>query len=103
MIHVVTTVHVKPEYRVEFLNLFVAQLDAIRAEDGCHFYGPMLDIESGLETQPSVRSNTVTVLETWRDLNAIEVHMSAPHMLAFKSQAAKMVQDVSHRVLAPAD
>ena len=71
------------------------------AEDGCLAYGPTVDVASGLPAQAAVRNDTATIVEAWESLDHLKAHLSAPHMLDFRTRVADMGAKTTLAVLAP--
>lgn len=101
MIQVVTTVELRPECLAKFLAILVENTPKVKAEDGCLAYEVMMDIASGLPTQGEVRQRTVTLIEAWDNLEALQAHLTIPHMTTFREAVKDYVQRVSHQVLQP--
>jgi quinol monooxygenase YgiN len=101
MIHVVATLTVKPGTRARFLEHFARLEPLVRAEDGCIEYGAAIDVESGLGGQPPLRPDVVMVIEKWRDVPALEAHLAAPHINAWRTAVSDSLVSVDIQVLAP--
>ena len=101
MIQVVTTVELLPDCLDNFLSLLNETVPRVIAEEGCLAYVPMVDVDIGLPTQGKIRRNTVTLVESWVDLDALHAHLRAPHMASFREAAKDYAQAVSHQVLQP--
>jgi len=101
MIHVIANIDVKPGQRDAFLDIFRANVPAVRAEDGCIAYTPTVDLDSGIPVQV-VRENVVTVVEAWESLDALRAHLAAPHMKAYKEATKDMTVGVTLQVTEPA-
>lgn len=102
MIHVIATVEVKPGKRPEYLDIFNALVPLVRAEDGCIEYGPTVDAVTDIGLQMPVRDNVVTVLEKWESLDALKVHLTAPHMADYKEATKDIVTGLELQLLDPA-
>ncbi|MEJ2058639.1 MAG: putative quinol monooxygenase [Desulfofustis sp.] len=98
MIHVLASVSIKSGKREDFLKIFKANIANVRAEDGCIEYRPTVDVETGLEPQ-ALDENLVTVIEKWESIDHLKAHLSAPHMLEYRTNVAAMVTGVSLKVL----
>ncbi|MCX8117854.1 MAG: antibiotic biosynthesis monooxygenase [Desulfobacterota bacterium] len=98
MVYVIATIRVKPQRRFEFLEIFKANVPRVRAEKGCIEYVPTLDLPAGLPLQ-SLDEDRVTVIEKWESLEALQNHLTAPHMLAYKEKVKDIVEGVSLKVL----
>ena len=101
MIHVIATIDLSPGRREDFLTAFHQLMPAVHAEKGCIEYGPTVDVASGLSLQPPVRENVVVVCEKWESLAALQAHLTAPHMTAWRSEMKDIVRGVSLLILQP--
>jgi len=102
MIHVVATIELAEGKRNDFLKIFHPLVDKVKAEKGCLEYGPNIDIPTSIKAQIPLRDNVVTMIERWADLKALEKHLSAPHMLAYREEVKGMVVGIKLQVLQPA-
>ena len=102
MIHVIATVELQPGTRAAFLSEFSRVAPEVRAEDGCIEYGATIDLASGLPAQVPIRSDGVTVVEKWSDLEALSAHLGAPHMKAYRERVKAFVIRTTLQILAPA-
>jgi len=98
MICVLASISVKPGKRDEFLEIFKANVPAVRAEDGCVEYIPAVDAPSGLDPQV-LDENVVTVIEKWESLDALRAHLAAPHMETYREKVKDLVAGVALKVL----
>jgi quinol monooxygenase YgiN len=102
MIAVVACIEVVPGRRDDFLREFRKLVPQVRAEAGCLEYVPMLDLPTSIGGQAPVGENLVTVLEKWATVEALEAHLMAPHMVAYRKVAKDLVQGMTLRILTPA-
>ena len=102
MVHVVATIEVHSGARTRFLGEFQRIVPTVRAEDGCLEYGAAVDVATGLAAQGPVRDDVVIVVEKWRDLPALEAHLVAPHMTAYRARVKDLVIKTTLQVLGPA-
>ena len=102
MIHVIATIELAEGRREDFLREFHQLVPQVRAEQGCLQYGPTVDVDSGIAAQGPARENFVTVVEQWENLEALEAHLAAPHMNAYRETVAEMVRGMSLQILQPA-
>jgi quinol monooxygenase YgiN len=102
MIHVIATIELAPGGREAFLKEFHALVPSVKAEDGCIAYGPTVDVASGIPAQGSLRADVVTVVEQWRDVPALQAHLVAPHMQAYRGKVKDLVRGMQLQVLEPA-
>ena len=101
MIDVVATIRVVPSGLQEFIAAFQANCPAVLAEDGCIDYYPTVDVPTNIDAQ-AADANVVIVLEKWRDVPALEAHLQAPHMVAFRDKAGHLIESVSLKILTKA-
>ena len=98
MIHVIASIHIKEGRLSEFLEIFKANVPNVLAEKGCVEYAPTIDVPTGLPPQ-ELDKNMVTIVEKWDCLDDLRVHLSAPHMLAYKEKVETIVEKISLKVL----
>ena len=96
MIHVVALITAKPGKREEILKHARANLAAVRAEEGCIEYGPVVDAENALGFQTKLGPDTFMVVEKWESMDALKAHAAAPHMAAY---GAKTKEHIATRVI----
>lgn len=101
MIHVLATIELHPGVRARFLQEFHGIVPAVRAEDGCVEYGAAVDVPTPIAAQPPLRDDVVVVVEKWRDVPALEAHLAAPHMLAYRTRVKELVLRTTIHVLGP--
>jgi quinol monooxygenase YgiN len=102
MIHVIATVDVAEGKRPDFLKAFYKVIPHVRAEKGCIEYGPAVDLPTGIPVQEPVRESTVVIIEKWADLDALKVHLVAPHMKPYREAVQSIVKGMNVQVLTPA-
>jgi quinol monooxygenase YgiN len=98
MISVLASIRIQEGERAAFLEIFNANVPKVRQESGCIEYYPAVDIESGLPVQ-RLEADTVTVIEKWQSLEALQAHLASAHMLEYKEQVKTLVRDISLKVL----
>ena len=101
MIHVVVTIEVKPGKREPFLAEFRRNLTNVLAEKGCIEYGPAVDLNTEIKAQIPLRENVVTVLEKGEGLPALQSHLAAPHMAAYRERVKDFVVGATFQILEP--
>jgi quinol monooxygenase YgiN len=101
MIHVVAVLTATPGKREEVLKHFLANVPAVRAEQGCIEYGATVDAEPGLPWQTKYGPDTVVVVEKWESLDALDAHAKAPHMQAFVATVKDLLAARAVHVLSP--
>jgi quinol monooxygenase YgiN len=103
MVHVVATIELHSGAKGPFLGEFQQIVPTVRAEDGCLEYGAAVDVPTGLTVQGPVRDHVVVVVEKWRDLPALEAHLVAPHMTAYRTRVKELVIRTTLQVLEPVE
>jgi len=101
VIHVIATVDLHPDTRERFLHEFSQVAPQVRAEQGCIEYGAAVDVATGMAVQIPVRSDTVTVVEKWSSVEALQAHVVTPHMRAFFERTQGFVVHLTIQVLEP--
>ena len=101
MVHVIATIRLNTGVRERFLTEFQRIVADVHAEDGCIEYGAAIDCPTGIGAQPPVRPDVVVVVEKWRDVAALEAHLAAPHMTAYRARVKDLVGSVELQVLNP--
>ena len=102
MIYVIATIEVAAGQREKFLDEFRQLVPLVQAEAGCLEYGPTVDLETNLTAPPAVRANVVTIVEKWENLDTLERHLIAPHMVRYRGHVKELVVSTSLRILQPA-
>ena len=102
MIHVIATIRVRPGQRDDFLTAFHKLVPQVHAEAGCIEYGPAIDLATPVAGQSPVRGDVVTVIEKWESVDALQAHLAAPHMAAYRAEVKGFVTGVEIQVLEPA-
>lgn len=98
MINVIASIRVKTGKLSEYLAILKTNMRAVRTEKGCIEYAPMIDVDSKLPPQV-LDKDCVTLLEKWESLEALNAHLGAPHMLAYREKVKDMVESVTLKVL----
>jgi len=101
-IHVVAVITTKPGLRAAALDLFRANVAAVRAEDGCLSYDATIDSENAGPMQTPFGADTFVVVEKWASMAALAAHATAPHMKAYGKASKDMLADRKIHILSPA-
>jgi quinol monooxygenase YgiN len=99
MIHVIAIITAKPRQRGAVLEIFSANLPAVRAEAGCIEYGPVVDVDGA---DPAFGPDTFVVVEKWESMAALRAHAVAPHMIAYGEKTKDLIAARAVHVLTPA-
>lgn len=98
MVSVLAFISIKPGKRPELIDLLKENIPNVLAEEGCIEYSATIDVTPPLPRQV-VDDNMVTIIEKWESPEALQAHLEAPHMLAYKEQVADIVEGATIRVL----
>ena len=101
MICVIASIETVDGGRGKLLAAFKELAPKVLAEKGCIEYTPMTDLATSLSSQKPVRDNMVTLIEKWEDLEALETHLMAPHMIAFRRATEDLRVNIELQVLEP--
>ena len=102
MIYVIATIEVVEGRRDAFLKEFNRIVPVVRQEQGCLEYAPAVDVPTAIAAQGPPREHTVTVIEKWHSLDALQAHLAAPHMAEYRERVRDLVIAVDLQVLTPA-
>jgi quinol monooxygenase YgiN len=102
MIHVVAVITTKPGMRETVLAHARANLAAVRAEQGCIEYGPVLDADPALPIQTKLGPDSFIVVEKWESMDALKAHAAAPHMAAYGAKTREFIASRVIHILEPA-
>jgi quinol monooxygenase YgiN len=101
MIAVIATVSMKEGKRDAYLTEVKKIIPSVRKEDGNIEYAPCVDLPAGIPVQPSIRPDTVILIEKWESLDALKKHMTAPHMGPYRQATKEIVESMTVQVLSP--
>ena len=102
MINVIATVRLNSGCRAAFLEEFRKLVPLVQAEDGCIEYGQTVDVDTNIDAQGPTRDDVVTVIEKWDNLEALEAHLVAPHMLEYRGKVKDLVAGAELQITEPA-
>ncbi len=86
MIHVVAIITTKPGLRDTVLAAFRENLAAVRAENGCIEYIPVVDAEDAPANLAKAGPDSFLVIEKWSDADALKAHAASAHMAAYAAR-----------------
>ena len=98
MLKVIAHVHFDPTRKEQLLEIYDDFVPKVLAEDGCHQYEPHEDFPTELPNQ-MVEECRILVLEQWRDGDAFQAHLQAPHVIDFRKAIQGIVTEVKVQVL----
>jgi quinol monooxygenase YgiN len=102
MIFVIAEIETRAGRRDAFLVEFQKLVPLVRAERGCLEYLPTVDAVTSIAGQGEARADVVTVVERWESVEALEAHLSAPHMLEFRGRVKDLTVGTTLRIVEPA-
>ena len=98
MINVIASIYIREGRLSEFIEIFKLNIPNVLKEEGCIEYAPTVDVLTDLPPQ-ELDDNVVTIIEKWNSLDALQAHLSAPHMLAYKENVKDLVDKISLKIL----
>jgi quinol monooxygenase YgiN len=101
-VHVLAIITAKPGKRAELLQVFKANVPAVRAEEGCIEYGATVDAEGAGSIQTRFGEDAFVVVEKWATLDALKAHAAAPHMKSYAERTKDLIASRVIHVLSPA-
>jgi quinol monooxygenase YgiN len=101
MIHVVATVELQEGKREAFLAEFRKIVPLVHAEAGCIEYGAAVDVATDISVQVPLGKDVVLIIEKWASLPALQAHLGAAHMVAYRPKIRDFVRSVKLAVLQP--
>jgi len=101
MIHVLAIITALPGMRDRILDAWRANVDAVRAEDGCLAYDAVIDVRDGAPGFARFGADTFVVVEKWASVEALQAHAVAPHMKAYAAKVRDWTANRAIHVLEP--
>lgn len=98
MISVIASIQIKPLCKTRFLEIFKANVPAVKTEKGCLEYSPTVDVETELPRQ-NMDADRIVIVEKWSSLDALRAHLAAPHMAAYREKVKDLVAGSSLMIL----
>ena len=102
MIHVIAEIDINEGRRSAFLREFNEVVPLVLEEDGCIEYGATIDASTEMERQAPRRKDTVTIVEKWSGIEALQAHIDSGHMAAYRERVKDHVAGATLRILEPA-
>jgi quinol monooxygenase YgiN len=102
IVHVLAIITAKPGRRAELLQIFKANVPAVRTEEGCIEYVATVDAEGASAIQTRLGEDVFVVVEKWASLEALRAHAAAPHMKVYAEKTREMIASRVIHVLSPA-
>ena len=102
MIHVIAEIEINEGHRDYFLEEFNKVVPLVLQEEGCIEYGATIDADTGIDRQAPLRDSPVTIVEKWSGTAALEAHLEAEHMAAYRERVTDLVAGATLRILQPA-
>jgi quinol monooxygenase YgiN len=98
-IHVLAIITAKPGQRERILAAYRANVETVRAEDGCIAYEAVVDVASDAPGFARFGPDSFVVVEQWASMEALQAHAVAPHMKAYGRQVKDFTADRAIHVL----
>lgn len=93
MVHVIAVITTNPGKREEVLDLFRANVPAVKEEDGCIEYGATVDADGVGGFQTRYGDDSFVVIEKWASLDHLKAHAVSDHMKAYGAKTKDMLAD----------
>ncbi|MFT4271136.1 MAG: putative quinol monooxygenase [Pantoea sp.] len=97
MIHVIAIITAKPGLRDEIIARIIDNIPAVKAEDGCIEYRPIIDLSPDAES--SFGRDTVVIVENWEDEVCLKKHAASPHMKRYAENVKVFIQKRDVRIM----
>ena len=101
MIHVIAEIEINEGRRDVFLKEFNKVAPVVLNENGCIEYGATIDAQTEIDRQAPLRNETVTIIEKWTGINALQAHLDSEHMAVYRKQVTNLVAGATLRILEP--
>lgn len=98
-VSVLARIETVPGQREAFLAEFAKIVPEVLEEDGCLEYGPTVDLPTSNPRQSLLGENVVMIVEKWTSLAALEAHLDAPHMHAYRPKVKDLIAHSSLHIL----
>ena len=102
MIHVIAEIDINEGRRSAFLEEFNGVVPLVLNEDGCLEYSATIDAHTEIDRQAPLRTDTVTIVEKWSGIEALQAHLDSGHMVAYRERVKNHVAGATLRILEPA-
>ena len=93
IVHVIAVITAKPGMRKQVLDLFRANVPAVKEEDGCIEYGATVDADEVGGFQTRYGDDTFVVIEKWASLDHLKAHAISNHMKEYGANTKAMLVD----------
>ncbi len=103
MVHVIAVITAKPGMRKQVLDLFNANVPAVKKEDGCIEYGATLDADGVGDFQTRYGDDTFVVIEKWASLDHLKAHAVSDHMKDYGAKTKDLLADRVIHVMSSAN
>lgn len=96
---VLVRIQTRPGMRAAFLEEFRRIMPLVHAEAGCLEYRPVIDMPTELSRQTLIGDDAVMIVERWESLPALQAHLDAPHMHAYRPRVADLIESSQLHIL----
>lgn len=98
-VYVVAVIETKPGARADFIEIFKSNLPNVHANEGCVYYVPVVDFDSGIGAQQPLRADKMTVMEKWDSLADLKAHLGSEYMTVYRERVQDLVEGVELYVM----
>lgn len=96
MIYVVARMELNEGCKEAMLAVLAKTVPQVLSEEGCIMYTPCLDADE------NPQGTFLTIVEAWKDRDALQAHLATPHMADFREAVKDLRKGNSVEVLTPA-
>ena len=96
MIHVIARMELNEGCKDAMLAVLAKTVPQVLSEDGCIMYTPCLDVEE------KENGTFLTIVEAWKDRDALDAHLATAHMAEFREAAKDLRKGCTVEILTPA-
>jgi quinol monooxygenase YgiN len=99
VIYVIASIQAEEGKRDELAQAFRGVLDKVRAKPGCIEYSLALHTPSGFAGQAPYEDNVLLIVEKWRDMGALQAHISDPVYQSWFAVQWELIADASMQIM----
>jgi quinol monooxygenase YgiN len=103
MIHVLAFITAKPGKRTDILQVFLKNVPAVLAEEGCISYEAVVDVPDFGAVKTPTGPDSFVVVEKWASGDALKAHAASAHMVEYVKTVAPWLEKRVIHVLEAAE